>query len=143
MLHNAISFYPSSFHQSLAQVAKMSASCVIVAPLDPNEIDVTGHLKSLSHASGVLTREEIRAENRCCEVGQEVLRHRADRVVREAGGRPLLQVCSCDGTPTRCAVRVKLPTHGPGSRLQVISGHAGQEFLTEHSFIRDVNTAIG
>ena len=63
------------------------------------EGDTVGIIRSLSHASGQLTENQMRKANRLAEVCKDVLDASLKNFVVEAEQRPCSRSCSSDGTP--------------------------------------------
>ena len=91
-------------------------------------------IHELSRASAALSRGGIRAVQRVCEIGKEVLRTAFADLVSEAQGAPLLNSKSADGTPISFVLRTQrtLPSGSPLRR----SGRQSAEFLVKNQFIR-------
>ena len=70
-----------------------------VMDLDTDPIDVAAHVQSLAHASGALGRSEMRAIQRCVDIGKEVLGSSATELIQKVNGSPMLSSKSADGTP--------------------------------------------
>ena len=69
-----------------------------------------------------------------CEAAKEVLRRRADELVRQADRGPVLSSRSCDGTPIVVTSRTKQKLDSGESVSS--SGFAGREFLVSNQFFR-------
>ena len=103
-----------------------SAPSSLLSPVD--------QINLLGHASGFLSRDDLRALDIGCEVTKEVLRRRVVDLVDDASGLPILSSKSCDGTPINVAhwSNHHLPT---GGKVRV-RGREGREFLVSNQFIR-------
>ena len=99
-----------------------------------SDLDPAGQIIALGHASGFLTRGDLKALDIGCEVTKEVLRRRVVDLVDAALGCPILTSKSCDGTPMNLA---HWSSHLlPNGKKVKTRGREGREFLVANQFVR-------
>ena len=103
-----------------------SAPSSVLSPAD--------QIKLLGHASGFLSRDDLKALDIGCEVTKEVLRRRVVDLVEDAAGLPILSSKSCDGTPMNVAHWSS--RHLPSGKKIRTRGREGREFLVSNQFMR-------
>ena len=90
-------------------------------------------IKKLGHASGSLSRDDLRSLDTGCEVTKEVLRRRIQDIVSDASGFAILSSKSCDGTPIKAERKQHILHTGKKFRTE---GRKGVEFLVSNQFVR-------
>ena len=92
-------------------------------------------IRSFGLASGNLDRQQLRDMEVACHATKMVLDRKAEDLISNAGGMPVLSSKSCDGTPMniRCSSSLQLGTTG---KKVVTRGRRGVEFLVGHQFLR-------
>ena len=80
---------------------KLIRSAFIVLPMASSSLELTKDvLGRLGLASGTMDEKERKIElHLACEVSKATLLSGAEALVREAAGRPIVTIKSCDGTP--------------------------------------------
>ena len=91
-------------------------------------------IQRLSHASGSLTKAEMRATDRVAEVAKEVMLDAGSALVMLAAGRPMLSSKSADGTPVSVAVQQR--RYLPSGSVVRRSGRHCVEYLVKNQFLR-------
>ncbi len=91
-------------------------------------------LQRLSKASGQLSKPDVRALERVCEIGKVVLQHAAQELVSSAANCPMLNSKSADGTPISVVLRHRRQL--PSGAIVERSGRECKDFLIKNQFLR-------
>lgn len=90
-----------------------------------------------ARASHALSRDEIGQCHALAEVAKEVCKQSAAKFVAASQHAPMLQSCSCDGTPIQVSIAAQASL--PNGRVIRRHGKSASEFLISHSFLRSHN----
>ena len=122
-----IHIFPSckNVHSAFAHMAE--------AMLQPAALAIDT-LQRLSKASGQLSKPDVRALERVCEIGKVVLQHAAQELVSSAANCPMLNSKSADGTPISVVLRHRRQL--PSGAIVERSGRECKDFLIKNQFLR-------